>query len=73
MKWRLDDGQIEVVDDALAEVLRAKSPMERVAMVSACNRTMRLLIEGSLRTRHPDWDDRRISAEVVRRISRGPD
>lgn len=71
MKWRLDKGQIEVVDDALAEVLRRKTPAERVAMVSSANRTMRLLIEGHLRTRYPDWDDARIAREVARRMTRG--
>jgi len=73
MKWRLDKGQIEVVADAMAEVLRAKTPAERVGMLLAANRTMRLVIEGGLRTRHPDWDDSRISAEVARRMLLGSD
>ena len=71
MKWRLDDGQIEVLDDAVAEVLRRKTPAERVAMIFECNRTMRLLIEARLRTDHCDWDDARIFAEVARRMTRG--
>ena len=33
MKWRLDKGQIEVVSDTMAEVLRAKMPTERVGML----------------------------------------
>lgn len=71
MKYRLDEGQIEVVDDATAQVLRSKTPAERVAMAFACNRTARLLIEGRLRTRHPKWSDERIRAEVARRMLRG--
>lgn len=71
MKWRLDEGQIEVVDDAVAELLRRKTPAERVEMIFAANRTMRLLIEGGLRTRHSDWDGAHISAEVARRMLRG--
>ncbi len=73
MKWRLDKGQIEVVDDAVAQVLRAKTPTERVGMLLAANRTMRLVIEGGLRTRHPEWLDARISAEVARRMLLGSD
>ena len=73
MKHRLDDGQIEVVDEALAEVLRRKTPAQRVEMISACHRTMRLLIAGHLRTHHADWDDARISAEVARRMLPGMD
>lgn len=71
MKWRLDEGQIEVVDDAVAEILRHKTPAERVEMIFAANRTMRLLIEGGLRSRHGDWAGARISAEVARRMLRG--
>jgi len=71
MKYRLDEGQIEVVDDATAQALRSKTPAERVAMAFACNRTARLLIEGRLRTRHPKWSDERIRAEVARRMLRG--
>ena len=70
-KWRLDPGQIEVVDDAVAEILRRKTPAERVEMIFACNRTMRLLIEGGIRTFHPDWDDVQIKKEVARRMTRG--
>jgi len=71
--FRLDDGQIEVVDDAVAEILRRKTPAERVAMIFDCNKTMRLLIEGRLRSVHADWDDERIGAEVARRMTRGTD
>jgi len=73
MKWRLDKGQIEVVDDAVAQALRGKTLTERVAMVLEANRTMRLVIEGALRTRHPDWDDARIAAEVAGRMLGGSD
>ncbi len=72
MKHRLDPGQIEVVDDALAEVLRRKTTWERIGMVFSADRTARLVLEGSIRTRHPDWDDLRVAREVVRRMARGP-
>ena len=72
MKYRLDPGQIEVVDDALAEVLRRKTPWERIGMVFSADRMARLLLEGSIRTRHPDWDDLRVAREIVRRMARGP-
>jgi len=71
MKWRLDPGQIEVVDDAVADVLRSKTIAQRVEMVFAANRTMRLRIEGHLRTEHPDWSDEQVLAEVARRMLGG--
>lgn len=71
MHWRLDDGQIEVIDEAQAEALRRRTPAQRVAMIGACNRTMRLLIEGRLRSRHPEWEDETVHTEVVRRMTLG--
>ena len=71
MKWRLDPGQIEVVDDAVAEVLRKKTPAERIAMALDCNRTARMAIEGAIRTQHPDWDDEQVASEVARRMLGG--
>jgi len=71
MKWRLDDGQIEVVDDAMAEVLRRKTMAQRIMMVSDMHRTARLLLEAQIRRNHSDWDDDRIMAQVARRIAGG--
>jgi hypothetical protein len=68
MDNRLDPNRIEVLDDDMVEVLRKKSPSERVEMVFDANRTMRLILEGHFRDRHPDWDDNRIRAAVARRL-----
>lgn len=70
-KRRLDPGQIEVLDPLVAAVLREKSPAERVAMIFACNRTMRLRLYGQLHSRHPDWDDAQIQNEIARRMLGG--
>jgi hypothetical protein len=51
--WRLDPGQIEVVDEAVAVVLRAKTPAERIAIAQ-------------IRARHPDWADAQVQVEVAR-------
>jgi hypothetical protein len=59
------------VDDAMAEVLRQKTPAQRVEMVLAANRTLRLLVEGHIRTRHPGWDATNIASVVARRMIRG--
>jgi hypothetical protein len=67
----LDPRRIEVVDEAVARILRRKTPAERVKMISDAHRTMRLIVEGGLRTRHPDWNDQQVKAEVVRRMTRG--
>ena len=70
-KWRLDKGQIEVVDEAIADVLRRKTPVERLEMAFAANRTVRLVIEGNVLTNHPNWDSRQVTREVARRMLLG--
>lgn len=69
--WRLDDGQIEVVDSVIADVLREKSLTQRAAMIFDANRTMRRLIACRLTTDHPDWSENKVLAEVARRMLHG--
>jgi hypothetical protein len=71
MKWRLDRGQIEVMDDVLVEVLRQKTPAQRVAMIDAAHRTARHLIAAGVRQQYPDWDESDVATEVIRRLSGG--
>jgi hypothetical protein len=66
-----ESSRIEILDNEVVEVLRRKTPTERLAMVFAANRTMRLRLEGHLRTRHPDWGTPQIMEEIARRMSRG--
>ena len=73
MRWRLDGGQIEVLDEALADVLRRKTPAEKIQMIAAAHRTARQLIRAGVHHQHPDWDDARVGAEVLRRLTRGAD
>jgi hypothetical protein len=71
MSMRLDRGQIEVMDDQMAEVLRGKTGAERLWIANGLFKMARQLIEASVRERHPDWDEPRIQREIARRISRG--
>ena len=68
MKRIPDPRRIEVPDDAMAEVMRRKTPAERVAITLDANRTMRLLIEAAVRRAHPDFTDDQVRGEVARRI-----
>lgn len=65
--------KIEVVDDRMAEILRAKTPVERVELIGAANRTARRLAAAGVRYQHPDWDESQVQAEVIRRVSSGTD
>jgi hypothetical protein len=70
MKWRLDHGQIEVVDEIMVPFLRVKTPAERIAMIAACNRTARELLKCNVMRGHPEWDDVQVQSEVARRMLR---
>jgi hypothetical protein len=67
----IDPRRIEVVDDDVVRFLRDKTPAERIAIGFAANRTVRLVIEGALRSDHPQWTDSQIRAEVAQRMLNG--
>ena len=68
---RLDPGQIEVLDDAMAEVLRRKTPAERIRIGFALWTSARNMLLAHLRMSHPDWRRERLEKEVARRLSHG--
>lgn len=70
-EMRLDDGQIEVVDDEMARVLRAKTGSERLLIASRLFSSARQMILSMLRAEHPDWDEKRVGQEAARRLSHG--
>ena len=69
--FRLDDGQIEVVDQAVADMMRLKSPAEKVALVGAAHRMAKRLLAAGIRRNHADWTEEQIQAEVCRRLLHG--
>jgi hypothetical protein len=68
---RLDPGQIEVVDDVMAAVLRQKTGAERLQIANTLYLSTRQMLTSLLRQDHADWDERRLQLEVARRISHG--
>jgi hypothetical protein len=70
-KWRLDPGQIEVVDPAMAAILRTKTPAEKIEMAAAAHRTARAILTARVQSHHPDWTADEVRAEVARRLLRG--
>jgi len=73
MSRSVNPKNIEVIDEKMAEVLRGKTPAERVEMIAAANRTARLLAAAGARYLHPDWDEAQIHEEVLRRVCGGTD
>jgi Rv0078B-related antitoxin len=63
--------QIEVVDEAVAAILRQKTTAERIALASQAHRTARNILTARTREEHPDWSDEEVQREVARRLTRG--
>ena len=62
---------VELLDLRVVEILRRKTPAERLAMAFAAHGTMRLRMEGHLRSQHPEWDTPTVMREIARRIIAG--
>ena len=61
----------EMVDDAMAAILRRKTPAQRLAMVFDMADFVRTMIATNMAVEHPDWDPGRVQRETVRRVSHG--
>ena len=68
---RLDPGQIEVIDDAMAEILRHKTPAERIRMGFTLWASAHNMLKVHLKKIHPEWNEDRVEKEVARRLSHG--
>jgi len=68
---RLDRGQIEVVDDRVAEILRKKTGQERLEMVWDSWDFFCQWIEAYLKNIHPEWTQEQIQKEIARRVMYG--
>ena len=68
---RLDPGQIEVIDDALAEVLRRKTAPERIKIGFDLWTSARDMLMVYLKKTHPEWSLEIVEKEVARRLSHG--
>jgi hypothetical protein len=67
----LDPRRIEVMDDRMAEILRRKTPEEKMAMANAMWRSARTMLVFSLRQARPDWTAEQINREIARRMLHG--
>ena len=71
MMTRPPPKHIEVVDDSMAEVLRAKTGAQRLAIASGMYASARRMLISHLKAENPEWSDAQISAEAARRLSHG--
>ena len=61
----------EVVDDTMADLLRSKTPAERIRIGFDLWTSTRNMLLVHLRKTHPEWSDEKIKQEAARRLSHG--
>lgn len=66
-----DPRRIEVLDDEMAAVLRAKTGAERLRTASGLFAAARRMIASQLAAEHPDWEAVRVREETARRLLHG--
>jgi Rv0078B-related antitoxin len=59
----------EVLDDAMAAILRQKTPAERLAIAFRMWAFAQQMVRETLRREHPEWDDAELRRQVARRMS----
>jgi hypothetical protein len=62
---------MEILDNAMAEILRRKTPAERLAIANGMWRFARDMLRANLVREHPDWADDVVNRTVARRLSHG--
>lgn len=62
---------IEVIDDDMAAVLRAKTPAERLTIAWNIWRFARDTIRRNVAAQHPDWSADEVQRETARRLLHG--
>lgn len=61
--------RLEVVDDDMAEVLRAKSGPERLQIAFGMFESAHRMLTAMLTAEHPDWSEEHVRQEVARRLA----
>lgn len=71
MAGRLDPRQFEVLDDAMADILRQKRPQDRLRIGFELWISAHKMLMTHIWHSHPDWDEKAVEREVARRLLHG--
>ncbi|MDB5390947.1 MAG: hypothetical protein JWM11_6593 [Planctomycetaceae bacterium] len=62
---------VEVMDPMVAEIMRKKTPVERLAIAFNMWNTARVILRGAIKSEHEDWTAEEVNREIAKRISGG--
>jgi len=65
------ERNIEIIDDKMAEILRNKTPQERLAITFKMWESAKKQLKNHLITIHPEWTEKEVHREVIKRLSHG--
>lgn len=63
--------QFEMMDDAMADILRQKTEAERLRIAGRMWQSARVMLRGVVRAEHPEWCENLVNREIARRMSHG--
>ncbi len=64
-------SQFEIIDDQMADILRQKNEVERLEIAARLWQSAREIVEGAIKTNHPDWSEEQVDREIAHRMSHG--
>jgi hypothetical protein len=67
----IEYNSFEMLNDEMADILRRKTPIDRLQILGRMWKSARVLLRGSIRTFHPEWNEEQVNRELIRRISHG--
>jgi hypothetical protein len=63
--------KMEIMDDAMADILRQKTPAERLAIANGMWRFARDMLRAVIARENPGWTEDEVNRMVARRLSHG--
>jgi hypothetical protein len=63
--------RFEMMDDAMADILRQKPEAERLRIAKRMWISARVMLRGAITAEHPEWNENQVNREIARRISHG--
>ena len=59
---------VELMDPMMVEIMRNKTPAQRLAIAFRMWDSARLIVKGGIKYQYPDWSDKEVEQEISRRM-----